>query len=366
MNRSLWRATAGFAAQPIRPHSRDSRCREELVMNASALRRGAARRLAIAALGLGSLGAAADPGHSVIAYSTGSFVPTDPTGQVNTGFGTVSLLPDGSSISHMGCIAAIPGGVGCSVAGPIVVDTWYKRASLPTLAAAQAFADYGVLKARSWRTAGPQGYGMPGDPLGSRSFYGEATAEWMEDLIYTGTTPTAVTMQFSLHAKWNDRGRFAFTFGLESFGAENVRLINGLSYVNCAGALECENIGGAQTVQVLGNDADNTSGDVTLAINYTFLLIPDNDPERPGPMPPFTFVANLNTWGQVDGAETDAFNTVTLERILVQPGAQIGFASGHDWPVQVVPEPATGLLWLCGLAALPWLRRLARPAPPAA
>lgn len=329
-------------------------------MNASALCRRAARRAAVAAWGLAWAAAMAEPGYFAGAYSTGSFIPTDPTAAVNTGYGTLSQLPDGSTISHMGCIAATPGGVGCSVSGlPIVVDTWYKRASQPTLAAAQALADYGLLKARSWRSPAPDGDATPGEPLGHRSFYAEATAEWAEDLIYTAPTPTVVTMQFSLHAKWAQLGRFAFTIGRETFGAENVRLIDGTSYINCAGAIECQDNGLAHTVQVLGNDATNTSGEVTLAITHSFLLsAPPDDPEDPSADEPYTFVANLKTWSNAPGAEADAFGTVTLERILIQPGAQIGFASGHDWPVQVVPEPGTLWLWLCGVVALPLWQRL--------
>jgi hypothetical protein len=325
-------------------------------MNATALR----RRAAAAAWGLACCAAMAEPGFFAGAYSTGSFIPTDPTAAVNTGYGTLSTLSDGSIISHMGCIAATPGGVGCSVGGlPNVVDTWYKRATLPTLAAGQALADYGLLKARSWRTPDPDGDSAPGEPLGHRSFYAEATAEWREDLIYTSPTPTWVTLQFSLHARWEQLGRFALTLGHETFGAENVRLIEGNAYINCAGAIECQDGGLTHTVQVLGNDAANTSGEVNLSINFGFLLsVPPQDPENPSPIPPYTFVANLKTWSTAPGAETDAFGTVTLERILIEPGAQIGFASGHDWPVQVVPEPGTLWLWLGGLVALPLWQRL--------
>jgi MYXO-CTERM domain-containing protein len=326
-------------------------------MNASALLR---RTATAAALGLTGFAAMADPGHSAVAYSTGSFVPTDPTAAVNTGFGDISTLPDGSVISHMGCIASTPGGVGCTTSGlPIVVDTWYKRPFQPTLAAAQAYADFGVLKARSWRTGRPDGDIGTSDPLGHRSFYADATAEWTEDFIYLAPTPTVVTLEFTLHAKWEQKGRFALTLGQAIEGPENVRLIDGNAYINCAGAIECADNGPTHTLVVPGSDAANTNGEVTLSIKHSFVLTSQvPDPEDPSTADPFTFVANLKTWGTVPGAQTDAFNTVTLDRILVQPGATIGFASGHSWNVQVVPEPATSCLWLGGVAALvAWRRR---------
>ena len=69
-------------------------------------------------------------------------------------------------------------------------------------------------------------------------------------------------------------------------------------------------------------------------------------------------VARLRSSSTAPGAEVDAFQTATLDRILIEPGVQITFASGHDWRVQVVPEPGTVLLWLAGLAAiLPLARR---------
>jgi hypothetical protein len=306
---------------------------------------------AVAALGFASSAAHATFGLEATPYTTGSFIPTDPELSVNTGFGTITVLPDGSKINHMGCIASTPGGVGCTTSGlPIVVDTWYKRPDQPTRAAAQVFADYGVLKARTWGTAGETGDISPGEPLGRRSFFARATAEWRDDLIYTGAAPTWVTMAFTLHSTWQNLGRFAFTVGRERIGAENERFIEGQSYINCAGTIECQSNDYTQTVQVLGDDAANTSGNVTLAINFSFLLRPQVvDPEDPTAALPFAFVANLVTWTLAPGSETDAFNTATLDRILIQPGAEIGFASGHSWPVQVVPEPATWALWGAGL-----------------
>ena len=330
-------------------------------MNRSKLNRTAACTAALAALALGSPGAHAEAGVDFYGYSVGAFTPTDPELLVNIGYGTVTQLPDGSVISHMGCIASTPGGIGCTTTGmPIVVDTWYKRPNLPTNAAAQAYADFGLLKARSWRTEGENGDIAPSDPPGSRSYYAEAAAEWREDLVYTGPAPTWVTMQFTLHAAWNDLGRWSFTVGQDTLGAENVRIIDGVSYVNCAGPIECGGGSfGAQAIPVPGNDAANTSGEVTLAINYGFWLNPQiPDPEDPGPAEPFTFVALLQTSSTAPGAEADAFQTVTLDRILIEPGAQITFASGHNWAVQVVPEPGTALLWLAGLAAVvPVVRR---------
>ena len=314
----------------------------------------AARAMAVAALAGACLAAHAEPGVVFGGGGSGAFIPTDPELPPIMATGSATLLPDGSQIAHINCVA-------CSTDGqPIVVDTWYKRPLLPTLAAAQAFADFGVLKARSWRTEGSVGDSQPGNPPGTYSYFAQATAEWREDLIYTGATPTWVTMQFTLHASWNDLGRFAFTVGRDTIGTENVRVIDGVSYINCAGAVQCgSGMFGSGVVQVLGDDSANTSGDVTLAIDHRFQLGADLvDPENPAPPLPFTFVALLRTTSTAPGAEVDAFQTVTLDRILVEPGAQISFASGHFWPVQVVPEPATWLLWLSGLAAgLPLARR---------
>ena len=214
------------------------------------------------------------PGFTFGVYSVGAFIPTDPELAVNAVYGLQTLRPDGSRISHLGCMPAVAGGTGCSTDGqPIVVDTWYKHPNLPTFAAAQAYAGFGVLKARSLRTEGSTGDSAPGDPLGTRSYFAQATAEWREELIYTGSAPTWVTMQFTLHATWNDLGRFGFTIGRDTIGAENVRVIDGTTYANCAGPIQCGSGNfGASIVPVPGNDAANTSGEVTLAINYRFLL----------------------------------------------------------------------------------------------
>jgi hypothetical protein len=52
------------------------------------------------------------------------------------------------------------------------------------------------------------------------------------------------------------------------------------------------------------------------------------------------------------GAEVDAFNTVGLTRVLLEPGASISASSGTPYPVTVVPEPATWALWAAGLLAV--------------
>ena len=330
-------------------------------MNLSPLDRAGACAVAVyGLLALCSPAAHADFGVSFGGGGGGAFTPTDPDLPVILASGTGTTLPDGSFIGHVNC-------VDCSTDGqPIIVDTWYKRANAPTLAAGQAYADYGLLKARSWVTSGANGDSQPGNPPGTYSYFGGATAEWREDLIYSGSTPTTVTMQFTLHAKWNDLGRFDFTIGRDTIGAENVRVIDGPTYVNCAGPIEsagCDFGANSPLVQVLGNDLANTSGDVTLAINYSFQLGADLvDPENPLPPLPYTFVALLQTRSIAPGAEVDAFQTVTLDRILIEPGAQITFASGHNWPVQVVPEPQTVLLWLAGLAAIVPLARRGRAA----
>ncbi len=316
------------------------------------------RVVALAALAGASLAAQAEPGVVFGGGGVGSFIPDDPELPTINGTGSASLLPDGSQIGHFTCI-------NCSFNSlPIVVDTWYKRPNLPTTAAGQAYADFGVLKARSWRTDGPQGDSQTSNPPGTYTFLGGATAEWRDDLVYTGTVPTTVTMQFTLHAKWSNLGRFAFTFGRDLVGAENVRFIDGLSYMNCAGPVECGfSQFGSQPVEVPGNDAANSSGEVTLAINHSFVLLPQlPDPEDANSTQPDSFVAHLQTTSAAPGAEVDAFQTVTLDRILIEPGAQIGFASAHNWPVQVVPEPATRWLGLAGLVAVVPLARRRRPA----
>jgi PEP-CTERM motif len=53
-----------------------------------------------------------------------------------------------------------------------------------------------------------------------------------------------------------------------------------------------------------------------------------------------------------EGAEVDAFSAITLERVIVQPGASISFGSGTQYLVTTVPEPGMVALWLAGLAVL--------------
>jgi|CXWL01.1.fsa_nt_gi hypothetical protein len=278
-----------------------------------------------------------------------------------------SIQADGSVLRQKGCTgtasgSSAPGG-DCFIFDPAEVPpptTWYQRPHTYTYAAAQGLTSYGVNKARSWSI----GSTIPFDPEDSSTidYFGEVQSGYIEEISYFGAAPTLVTFKLHLHGAWNDGGRFRLAMGSgvdeDPDAAARYTLNNGVIYTNCPPEVPCIRNGiepnpSSSLVYVAGSDAANTNGTVDQFIDFTMLLHGGINP----------FLVDLHILSSYAGAEMDAFSTVTLDSITVQPGVSLSFGSGTDYNVQFagdpppppptsVPEPGAPLLMLTGLAAL--------------
>lgn len=294
-----------------------------------------------------------------IPYTVGSFIGTDGYVQ-NQVFGTVSSPDPLTFRSYVTCVAPQAGEVGCSF-DPAFLPTpthWYQRENLPTSAAAEAQADWGVARVRTY-----SGGATPGEiqgPSGTRrSYYADSTASWQEDLTYDAPTPGVVTFEVRLHASWNDFGRLAAFGGVPYRDPDAGDFIDGQVYDNCifgqTGVSCAPSRQTSQHIFIAGNDALNQEGTVDQLLRFSATIRPSSDPrddEDTRPVGPTEFLIALSAASSWVGAETDAFSTLTLERVILQPGASISFGSGTQYLVTTVPEPATLALWMAGLGLL--------------
>ena len=301
-----------------------------------------------------------------------------------------SIESDGSTFRRKGCTATNGPVTGdCFVFDPAQVPaptTWYQRPQVYTYAAAQAFTNYGVNKARSWSI----GSTIPFDQNDSTTidYYGQARSRYIEEISYFGSVPTLVTFKLHLHGAWNDGGRFRLSVGSgvdeDPDRMARFMLGNGVIYTNfhspfttasgedplvpCPPLVPCVVNNQAviaphfssSLIYLAGNDAANANGSVDQFIDFTMLL-------RSGINP---LMVDLLAIASDAGAEMDAFSTATLDSITVQPGVSLTFGSGTRYNVLVagdpppppppngVPEPGAPLLVLTGLAALIGTRRL--------
>lgn len=300
------------------------------------------------------------------AGTVGAFIGADgfPTNTVNGS----AVFPDPLTMkSYLTCVAPNPGEVGCSF-DPAQLPTpthWYQREDLPTSAAAEAQADWGVLRVRTF-----SGGATPGEIQGpsgtSRSYYAGATAEWQESITYVAPTPGLVTFEVRLHGSWSEFGRLAAYGGIPHDEADAADWIDGQVYDNCVLSTTfstCPPRLQGEYSFIAGADSDNRAGTVDQLLRFSAIVRPSSDPrddEDPRPVGPTDFLIGLSASSGYPGAEVDAFSTMTLERVILQPGASISFGSGTQYLVTTVPEPATLALWAAGLGLLAGTRRRRR------
>ncbi len=272
-------------------------------------------------------------------------------------------FPTGNASSYwfVTCVGSVPGEP-CASDGQPEPDAWYKMPVLPTSAAAQAWTpDYGVNRVRTW-SSGTNGVNT-GAP-GYTAYYARAESGWREEITTTSAAPVTITFVVALHVDWNDGSLWAFQMGLPGIhqdpdGPSGALPMAGSTWSNCTvehDELPCgteyspafEYITEVWTVLPGG---DNGSADLIVTQDFTVY---------PGGANPF--VALLSARSFANGSEVLGYSTASLQAILVPPGANLTFASGHSYNVQVVPEPATYALWLLGLVGVAAVtRRRARP-----
>jgi len=315
----------------------------------------------IALISLVAAGAAvparADSGLVSGARAVGSFLDVEGL-LTNQNIDSAASNLSGVSVSaRTSCVARVNGEVACTVSPPLPTDYWYQDAYVPTYGAADAVTTFGTNHVRTWA------YGnhtiTTGDE-GATSYHSQAQSQWTEAITYSGA-PGWVTFVIRLTASWNDGGRFSAYGGVPFYNPDGADQLDGQSYHNCvtgpgtpigcAGVFEA-----SQNILLGGNDPLNLSGSVDQFITFSTLFTPlPFDPEDPNwtAYPVRDFIVGLiATSSEIEGAEVDAFHTMSLQQIMIPAGASISFGSGNVYDVAVVPEPGSAAMALAGLALL--------------
>jgi hypothetical protein len=168
----------------------------------------------------------------------------------------------------------------------------------------------------------------------------------------------------ALHVAWNDAGYFGLEIGrvLDPIPESGEVFLEGTTWSNCetAPGVGCR-FTYSQTSSVLFPGDD---GFLDIIVSQEIEIFPQSfiDPEYPNQILNPIFVG-LTAHSIFNDSEVLAYSTATLQQIIVPAGVNLTFASGHAYPITVVPEPGTLAMFAMGIAGLTWLqRRRARPA----
>ena len=278
---------------------------------------------------------------------------------INSNSGEVFPTGNASSYRFVTCVGSVPGQPGCTVdPGFPEADAWYKLPALPTSAAAQGWTpDYGVNRVRSWSSGT---HGVNSGAPGYTAYGASANSGWRDEITTTAAVPITITFVVALHVDWNDGGLWAFQMGRPNDydPDQGFAEMEGHTWSNCqAQAVSGRCVfnyytGSALTVLPGG---DNGSADLIVTRDFTVYPESFNVPGQPPLVNAFEAVFGARTFA--NGSEVLGYSTASLQAILVPPGANLSFASGHAYNVQVVPEPATCALWLMGLVGVAAVKR---------
>lgn len=289
----------------------------------------------------------------------------------NTRSETVPAYDNSSALARVrGCVNKGPGEPPCEPLQGGGPNWWNSPATgLESSTGAQAQSDFGINKARLH--TGKDGCSDSPDcgaslPLGDYVQH-SATARSMyrEEFKYDGAVPMEVTFEFLLHGSWSGNGGLSLALGnaldlnSEDFGFAPV--LDGVVFQSCNALYECvdsyDPIRNTHIFALPGNVGDYSSGSLDQLISWTTWVMPPRLDGNGQLDHYWGFESILDVVGYTDGADVDAFNTVTLQRILIPQGQTLLSVSGTTYDVQVVgapstvPEPPVSLLLLgAGLA----------------
>jgi len=276
-----------------------------------------------------------------------------------------------------GCVNKGPGEPPCEALPGGGPNWWNSPASGPESGTgAQAQSDYGVNKARLHTAqsgcAESPGCGatLPADDWIQRS--ASARSLYREEFKYEGPDPIPITLEFLVHGSWTANGSLSFAVGhVVEFNSEDggfAPVWGGVVFQSCNAFLPCvdgyDAIRDTVIVALPGDATDPSSGSVNQLVSWTTWVTP---PELDGNGQfdhYWGFEAILDLAAYSNGSDVDAYNTVTLQRILVPQGQSLQSVSGTAYNVQVVggggngsvPEPPVSLLLFGAALVMGWTR----------
>jgi hypothetical protein len=300
---------------------------------------------------------------AVVAFAstTGHF--DDRAGNKNTVFDQEVTQVSGAFVdAYTRCVG--PVGSPCLDPSPPDPSVWYRQFGGMS-AAAQAITTFGQNKVRSYAAGREFAQGFT-------EYNAASISRWNDEITYLGAVAAMVSFEVRLHGAWNDFGRFSLGLGVlrqdwdpelgvfQYLDGKNIYNCTEQDFVGlphrCASALVPQ-FDPANNVFLSGFDPQNVNGEVDMFVTVSALFDPGET---------LTFTSGMRAYsGFESGAEVDAFNTVTLTRILLQPGGSISTGSGTAYNVEIigdpngVPEPHIVLLSALALAGATLARRRA-------